>query len=459
MRTLSLLCLFSIAACAPRPAVEVPRPPTTGLDPEVAAAVEHAHDAVRAAPDDLAARSEYATVLDANELDEAAEDAWFQVTERAPREAKPWYHLARVRERRGDSAGALEALAQVLELAPDYAPAQLRCGRLRLESGALDEAQPALERALALEPDSLGASMASARLLLLRARAAEAIALLEPLVQRNPRETYLNGLLARAWAMQGDEERAQHYLEAEDRAGQFTARDPWQAEVARHECGLRVRLERARARLAAGDAPGAWLELEPLAQREDELAVVSVQCQVLLALGRAQEVLQRCARAETRSGPNSLLAIHRVLALRALGREAEALAQIEAEVLSNPAQANGHALHGEVLFAAEQFAEAAAAFAEARARGDASLGTWLSLGRARAAAGDLSGGLRELERAAAGFPNAPKPWAYRCEFLALEGQHEEARRSLEEATKRGLEPELVAVVRSRLDELAAEAGK
>jgi len=459
MRTLPLLCLLSVAACGARRPVEVPEPRTAGLDPEVGAALEHARDAVRAAPEDLAARIEYAAVLDANELDEAAEEAWRQVTERAPREAKPWYHLARVRERRGESGPALEALAHVLELAPDYAPAHLRCGRLRLELGALDEAQPALERALLLEPGSLQASMAFARLLLLRARAAEAIAVLEPLVQRNPRETYLNGLLARAWAMQGDEERAQSYLEAEDRAGQFTARDPWQAEVERHECGLRVRIERARARLAAGDAKGAWQELEPLASREDELAVVAVQCQVLLELGRAEEVLQRVARAEAKSGANSLLSINRVLALRALGRASEALAEIEAEVRRNPAHPNGHALHGEVLFAAERFAEAATAFGEARARGDASLGTWLDLGRARAAAGDLSGGLHELEQAAAGFPSAPKPWAYRCEFLALEGQHEEARRSLEEARKRGLEPELVAVVRARLDELAAEAGK
>jgi hypothetical protein len=82
----------------------------------------------------------------------------------------------------------------------------------------------------------------------------------------------------------------------------------------------------------------------------------------------------------------------------------------------------------------------------------------MQLGRARAASGDLAGGLRELEAAAEAFPSAPKPWAYRSEMLALEGRDEEARASLEEARKRGLEPELVARVAARLDELAAAAG-
>jgi predicted Zn-dependent protease len=253
--------------------------------------------------------------------------------------------------------------------------------------------------------------------------------------------------------MQGDEARARECLQAEARAGVSSVRDPWQAEVQRRACGLRVRLERSKARLAAGDPEGAWRELEALAARADELLVLDAQCQVLLALGKPAEVLQRLERAGPRPGASGLLAIDRVLALRALGDAPHALAEIEAELSRNPAQPGGHALHGELLFALERFPEAVRAFEEARARGDAELSTALYLGRARGSAGDLPGGLRELEAAAASFPLAPKPWAYRSEFLALDGRPGEARVSLAEAEKRGLEPELVAVVRARLDEL------
>jgi len=429
-----------------------------GRDPELVQAVSEARARVSAAPRDRAANLELAQVLDANELDAAAEEVWLRVTELDTSDAHGWYHLARVRERRGDSANALQALERALALAPDYAPAHARAGRLWLESGKLPEAAAALTRALELDPSLPSASMGLARLELLCDRPAAAIDVLAPLAARVPHEPYVNGLLARAWSMQGDRARASQYLQAEEEAGAPSGRDPWLAEVQRRACGLRVRLERAKALLAAGDPEAAWKELEPLAARANELAVLDTLCQVLLALGRPEEVLARTDRADAVIGTSSLLATKRVLALRALGENERALVELEAELHRDPGHPSTHALRGEILFDLERHPQAIEAFERARAAGRLSLADQLHLGRARAASGDVAGGLRELEAAAREYPSAPKPWAYRCELLALDGRAGEARKSLEEARQRGLEPELIELVAARLDELAQTGG-
>src|SRR5262245_50207936 len=158
-----------VAACGSRasdgwpPVIEL-----AGRDPELVEAVGEARAAVSAAPRDRDANRALAQVLDANELDALAEEVWLRVTELDANDARAWYHLARVRERRGESAPALEALERALALAPDYAPAHARAGRLLLESGLLDEAESALGRALALDPGLPSVAMGLARLELLR---------------------------------------------------------------------------------------------------------------------------------------------------------------------------------------------------------------------------------------------------------------------------------------------------
>jgi len=452
------LCLVGLCACGDGQGTPSVVSGSAGLDPEVASEVRAAQEQHRARPRDPEAAFALAAVLDANELDEPAEAAWRAAAELAPQDARVWYHLARVCERRGDLAEARAALERVLALAGDYVPAHARLGRLELEAGRLAEAERALERAQELDPASPAAPMGLARLALLRDEPAAARALLEPLARRLPREPYVQGLLARAHAMLGDEERARAALAAEAEAGPPSVRDPWQAEVQRRAVGLKVRLERAKARLAGGDAAGAWRELEPLAGRGDELAVLDAQCQVLAALERHAEVLQRIDAAPAELRASALLALKRALALRALGRTAEALQAVDAEIARNPAHPSGHALRGALLLELERPEEAAEALAAAQARHDRSLATALDLARARGASGDFEGALGELERAAAAFPSAPKPWAYRSEFLALLERPEEARASLAEAEARGLEPELVARVAERLAELAGAHG-
>lgn len=451
LRTLVLVPLAGLLACGPTGPSAPPLPELAGRDPEVRAAVEHLHGELVAEPGDTTLSTEWAMLLDANELDAAALTAWQRLVALQPEEARVHYHVARVSERRGELDTALRALESVLAYAPDYAPAQARLGRLLLEAGRLEEAGATLERALALEPGAPGPVLALARLDLLRGDAARARARLEPLVATYPREPYANSLLARAFATLGDERSAARHLAAEELAGAPAARDPWQAEVQRRALGLKVRIDRAKARLAAGDPAAAWKELEPLAARGDELALVDTQFQVLIAWGKPDEVLERHARLAPELAASPMLAMKRVLALRALGRTPEAVAALEQELRRNPAHPHGPALMGELLGELGQHAAAAQAFARARENGDRTLGTALALAAALRAAEDEGGALAALVRAAEEFPWAPKPWVERCALLAARGQLAEARAALDEARTRGLEP-------ARARELAHEFG-
>jgi len=451
LRVLVLVPLAGLLACGsstpPAPAL----PELVGRDPEVRAALERLHGELAATPGDEALLTEWAMRLDANELDAAALTAWQRLAALQPEEARIHYHVARVSERRGELDAALAALERVLALAPDYAPAQARVGRILLEAGRMDEAAAPLERALALEPGAPGPVLALARLDLLRGDAAAARARLEPLVALHPREPYVNSLLARACAALGDERGAARYLAAEELAGSPTGRDPWQAEVQRRALGLKVRIDRAKARVAAGDPAAAWQELEPVAARGDELALVDTQFQVLIAWGKPEEVLERHARLAPELAASPMLAMKRVLALRALGRTEEAVAVLEQEIRRNPAHPHGPALLGELFSQLGRHAEAAQAFARARENGDRTLGTALALAQALRAAEDGPGALAAFAQASEEFPWAPKPWVERCVLLAAQGQVEEARAALAEARARGLEP-------ARAEELAHEFG-
>lgn len=451
LRALVLVPLAGLLACGPSTPSVPALPELGGRDPEVRAAVEHLHGELSGAPGDVALLTEWAMLLDANELDAAALSAWRRLAALQPEEARIHYHVARVSERRGELEAAQAALERTLALAPDYAPAHARLGRLLLEAGRLAEAAAPLERALALEPGAPGPVLALARLDLLRGDAAAARARLEPLVAVHPREPYANSLLARACATLGDERSAARHLAAEELAGAPSGRDPWQAEVQRRALGLKVRIDRAKARVAAGDPAAAWKELEPLAARADELALVDTQFQVLIAWGKPEEVLERHARLAPELAASPMLSMKRVLALRALGRTEEAVAALEQEIRRNPAHPHGPALMGELLAERGRHAEAAQAFEQARANGDRSLGTALALAAALRAAEDRSGALAALARASEEFPWAPKPWVERCALLAAAGEEEEARAALDEARARGLEP-------ARAAELAREIG-
>ncbi|MEQ1895221.1 MAG: hypothetical protein ABL998_21995, partial [Planctomycetota bacterium] len=104
VRPISILLAACVAACGAGGSDAPALPELAGRDSEVRAAVERLHGEVAAAPENAALCSEWAMLLDANELDAAAVAAWERVCALTPEEPRAWYHLARVRERRGELA-------------------------------------------------------------------------------------------------------------------------------------------------------------------------------------------------------------------------------------------------------------------------------------------------------------------------------------------------------------------
>jgi len=221
-----------------------------------------------------------------------------------------------------------------------------------------------------------------------------------------------------------------------------------------------ARIDRAKGRLARGDARGALAEVEPLRERLDELPAVEILCEVHLALGEPAEVLRLLEQDASSVADAYRLIVYRGRALHALGELEAALATADRAREVNPRRAEVHALRGNVLFDLGRDAEAVDAFLEARREGDEGLGTALQLGRAVSATGRFEDAIAVFDEAAERFPLAPKPWAYRAECLALLARAAEGRASLAEAVRRGLPAELIELVGGRLDEIElAQAGE
>lgn len=71
----------------------------------------------------------------------------------APHDYRLWLALGRVRERRGDAAGAELALRKALELAPNYAQVQWTLGNALLRNGKTAEAFAEITKAAETEPN------------------------------------------------------------------------------------------------------------------------------------------------------------------------------------------------------------------------------------------------------------------------------------------------------------------
>ena len=68
---------------------------------------------------------------------------------------------------------------------------------------------------------------------------------LEDLLERDPRVSFANGLLARAYRQLGRNNRADRALRREERAEAPSIADPWTGEVMRYAAGKRVNVDRA----------------------------------------------------------------------------------------------------------------------------------------------------------------------------------------------------------------------
>ena len=105
-----------------------------------------------AAPEDMVAAEIVATRLFAEKKFTEAEAMLHGLTARAPRRAKPWFLLGRIRHALGDTDAAIDLLRKAAALDPALVPAHNDLGILLHGRGALEEAEACYRRAIELAP-------------------------------------------------------------------------------------------------------------------------------------------------------------------------------------------------------------------------------------------------------------------------------------------------------------------
>lgn len=275
----------------PDPGTEVPAqvqdiPAPASLDalsPVLADRVRAALGELRAAPQDPERWLALGMTYEANDLAELALACYEHVTrsDSAPKLllAKAWSRRAQAHEALGEVEPALEEIQRSIDLVGDYAPSWWRLGNYRFDWGEFDAAAAAFRRATELDPAHSGGFLGLARVALQQDRPEDAIAILNDLLARKPKDSDARRLLRTALTQAGRPEEAIG-IGASWKRKSSPGRDPWLREFRAYK--EKPRMEQALADLQGGNAASAVEVLEGLAEeRPDDLNVLS-----FLAWGR-----------------------------------------------------------------------------------------------------------------------------------------------------------------------------
>ncbi|HUI76583.1 MAG TPA: tetratricopeptide repeat protein [Bryobacteraceae bacterium] len=151
--TLAALLAWSCAGPVP----PVPAVTLEGMDTEVRAVVQAAHQQAAAQPSSGQASGRLGMVLHAHSLYQPAMLSYQRAIRLEPKEFAWRYYLALVLQQISQPDKALEAFSAALRIRPDYAPAVLRRGDLLFQMGRFQESAAAYESVLAKDPASADA--------------------------------------------------------------------------------------------------------------------------------------------------------------------------------------------------------------------------------------------------------------------------------------------------------------
>jgi tetratricopeptide (TPR) repeat protein len=261
--------LLSLAACQRGPAV--PELAAYGtLEPAVATVLTERLAAVTAARTDADQWGRLAMALEANGLTPQAKDT-YGIAATLPATHGRWpYHLARLRARDGDTAGALAAYDDAITRSPDYVPARWRRGLVLLDRGDLAAAEAAFRVAVNLAPADSAGVTGLARVQMAQGTPQDAAATLEALLERAPDDRYAYQILGTAYRALGRTDEAADAAAA-GATGEPQWLDPWASEVGIYRRGFAAMLKDATALGLEGNHAEAIRLLEALrAQRPDD---------------------------------------------------------------------------------------------------------------------------------------------------------------------------------------------
>lgn len=280
--------LLSLAACQRGPAV--PELAAYGpVEPAVAAVLTERLTAISASRADGDEWGRLAMALEANGLTPQAKDTYAVAAALAATHGRWSYHLARLRARDGDTAGALAAYDEAITRSPDYVPARWRRGLLLLDRGDLAAAESAFRVAVNLAPSDSAGVTGLARVQMAQGKPHEAAATLEALIERVPDDRYAYQVLGTAYRALGRAEEAEDAVAA-GASGEPQWMDPWASEVGVYRRGFAAMLKEATTLGLEGHHAEAIRLLETLrAERPDDRELTTYLGGIYATAGRTAD--------------------------------------------------------------------------------------------------------------------------------------------------------------------------
>ena len=373
-----------------------------------------------------------AVLLHAAEYYEAAEPAYLNSQDLAPREPK-WPHLLHyLHKSRGAPDKAIADLTRVLELSPNDVPALILLGRLYLDQGQPEKAEPLFERARTNAPQTVAVLLGLGQAALARKDYAGAVAVLEEALDADSSALSIHSPLAMAYRGLGDTARATEHLR-QWRNTEVIVSDPVRQELDLSlQSGLSFELRGVRALEArdfkaaedyfrqgvkltdgstmlgrslrhklgtalflSGDLPGAvaqfreTVKLAPSSGRDETAAKAHYSLGVLMAsAGMGSQAIEHLQSAASYN-PNYVEALVALGdALRRAGRVADSLPRYQEALQVNPRSTEARFGYGIGLARLRRYREARAWLEEASASRPDALDIKHALARILAAAPD-----------------------------------------------------------------------
>jgi X-X-X-Leu-X-X-Gly heptad repeat protein len=407
---------------AETPAVAIPTPDTSSMQPAVRRAIERARAAVEADPASADAWGRYGTVLDAHEMLAEAEPCYRRALALAAGDARwPFLLAYTVEMQGGDSEEVVRNYLAAAALEPAFLAVHYRLGQAYARLGRLEQARGAFERALEIDPNLAITHRGLAQVLLALGQVDAAVEHFERAEASEPGNAEVLAGLSQAYMRQGRQEPARQAAERARSASRgLMLPDPVRNYVKSLGTSSEICLTRALESLRAGRYNAAIKDLEIVEEtRTRDADVQELLGRAYSGAGQAEAAEEHYLQAleidpeqaNARAGLGQLQARS--------GRLASGIEQLRRATELKPDNGTFHAELAGALARAGKNAEALASFERAAALAEPSAGSRLLWGQTLLTSG-------AYERAAAPFRAVLAAWP----------DHAEARAGLERARER-----------------------
>lgn len=394
-----LLTASALVGCGRSP-VEVPSIEGWTGEPQVAAKIEQARQAVLDDPDSAEAFGRLGMIFQAHELHTEAITCYERAAERAPEDSR-WPYLAALSLRTEDLAAAVGRFDEAAERGANHAAFHVNFADVLAQLGQSQQAEERYRRALEIDPNLTHALYGLARLDLARGEPDAARARLEKAVRIAPWHGDARRLLAQTYQRLGRSEDAERELAAAGAYPEATqAADPVYQLVEAEAVTAVAYAARAR-RLARENrfAEAETLYRKVLEIRSEVAGDYSNLGGALAGQGKLDEAVALYKKALELDDDDPFALNNLAMALAQKGDTGQAAEYLLRAIELEPRYPEAHHNLGLVRAGQKRFSEAVEHYREALAQNPSSARAHNDLGTAWAALGELEEAIASWRRA------------------------------------------------------------